>query len=219
MPVVKEVKGTNGEVLGSLPELTEEDKFALEEKKKFQDALLESECIAKYKIELMFAHDRSLTKPSAGMISIWESGAKLHGGGDSKSYLCPGKSKGVNDCEALISGDSCNFGHLVCAKCGKVWKSNEADGELQGRHTMQDWAKKLEKVFFSLGCNADIYIKQPKYDIRAVAKREQEENLGGALLEKARREVYKVNYTLNKIIADTSNGSSHYDRFYALLKT
>lgn len=196
-----------------------EEKDILERKKKALDEMLRQECIGKYKIEIMFKHDRSITKPSAGALSIWESGSKLHGGGDAKIYFCPGRDSGNGECEAIIPFDNVNYGHALCPKCGTVWKGEDLKGEILGRWTMQGWADKLVRYFRELGCTADIYVKQPKTDIRQAAQLEQERQMHGDKLGAVRRSVIRYIYPLKRILADTQNGSDLHGRFHAFLKS
>lgn len=205
--------------LALTPKELEEEKFAIEARKKAISELLERECVGQYKIELMFSHKRSCTKPTPGMLSIWESGTQLHGGGDAKIYFCAGKDKGVNNCEAPIPFNNCNYGHLLCPKCGKVWSSLDVKGELIGNWTMQTWATKLVHYYTFLGHNADLYLKQPREDIRKAARLEQEKVYRGEKLDTVRTGLIRVIYPLVRIVKDTNNGANLYDRFYAFLKS
>lgn len=199
-------------------ELTEEEKHALEKKKEAFDKLLANEQKAKYKLEVMFRHTRRLHGLVDGMLSIWESGTRLNGEGDTKAYFCPGKEKGVNDCEALIPDNTAfGSGRLACPACGKVWKSEEVYGEIFFKIPNERWADVLVKFYARLGHNADIYLKYPKYDVRKIAAAEQAKELRGEQYNKLRGEKVLYIYPLKNIIKDTSNGSDLYKRFYALL--
>jgi len=201
------------------PKFDDEQRQRVLERRKAMDDLLEKECIGKYKIELLFSYSRSLRNPTAGALSVWESGAKLHGGGDAKVYFCPGRVRGVNDCEHVIPADNANFGHCLCPGCGTVWEAQYVLGEVMGRYTMQTWAEILLKYYQILDHNADIYIKQPKSDIRAAARAEQEKQLKGDKLNVVRAGMRKVIYPLKRIIADTSAGADLYTQFHTLLKS
>jgi hypothetical protein len=198
------------------PAQMEEEKHILENKKKAMDELLRQECIGKYKIEVFFSYRRSMAKPTPGALSIWESGSKLHGGGDGKVYFCPPPERG--GCSSVIPFDNSNYGHNLCPKCGKVWKSEEVVGEVLGNWTMQTWAQKITEYFTSIGHNADIYVKQPRGDIRAAAKLEQEKQHLGEKLDVVRRGVVKYIYPLKRILQDTQGGSDLFGRFHAFLK-
>jgi hypothetical protein len=221
MALIKTVGGHDPEAppVVLTKEQLEEERQVLENKKKAMDELLKQECIGKYKIEIFFSYRRSITKPTPGALSIWESGSKLHGGGDAKVYFCPGEVRGINDCASIIPFDNVNYGHGLCPRCGKVWKSDEMVGEILGNWPMQTWAKKVTDYFTALGHSADIYVKQPRGDIRKAAELEQEKQLGGEKLDVVRKGVVKYIYPLARILKDTQSGADIYDRFYAFLKS
>jgi ribosomal silencing factor RsfS len=196
-----------------------EEKELIQKKKDALTELLRRECIGKYKLEVMFSSKRSINNPTAGVISIWESGSKLHGGGDSKIYFCPGKGRRMNNCQAIIPFDNVNYGHALCPRCGLVWKGEELDGEVFGRWTMQGWARKLADYFIDCGSNADVYVKQPKMDIREAARQEQEKQMKGDKLNVVRSGLIRYIYPLARILQDTQGGSDVADRFYAFLRS
>jgi len=203
--------------LEAAPELTEEEKDILQKRMAAMDKLLAEKHRAKYKIEIMFSHKRSAREPQAGIVSFWESGSKLHGGGDTKVYLCPSEREGRGRCLGIIGYDSQGYGHLVCPKCQQVWQGKQGIGEQRGRWPVQTWAGVLLRYFMQLENNADIYIKVPKYDIRKAAELEQQKQMMGDALNVVRRQKTVYVYPLKNIIKDTSNGADLYGRFKALL--
>lgn len=208
--------GEGPETPQEIPELTDEDKHTLKLKMEAMDKILAEKQKAKYKIELFFGEARSTIKPVPGVISFWESGTQLHGGGDAKIYICPGKLLGRSDCEAPIPFEYNAYGHLVCPKCQTTWKSKEVIGEVLGRHTMRDWSKLLYIYFRRLEHNADIYLKHSPKDIRSVAALEQEKQRGGELLAKARKRAKHI-YPLRNLIKDTAAGADILGRIYVFL--
>jgi hypothetical protein len=198
------------------PELSEEDKFAYQQRIEAMDKVLTQKQKAKYKIELFFGKARSNKNPVPGVISFWESGSQLHGGGDAKVYFCPGKMLRKNRCEALIPFALNAYGHLVCPSCKSVWKGEEVIGEILGRHTMRDWSSLLYTYFRRLDHNCDIYLKHAPEDIRSMAAMEQERQRGGDLLSKARKRALYI-YPLRNILRDTSAGADILGRFYSFL--
>src|SRR5579862_8352469 len=120
-----EVKFGEDLPLEEAPQLTPEELHTLKKKQEAFDKLLQTEGKAKYKIEVLFAHKRKLHALSAGALSIWESGTKLHGGGDTKMYWCPARKMKRSDCNGIIPDASNGYGHLVCPRCGVVWKGEE----------------------------------------------------------------------------------------------
>lgn len=88
-----------------------------------QKKMLEQEVRAKYKIEVHFGKDRSIStlKASVGAILIWESGRRFHGGGDEKMYWC-GYAKeagftGDTICGKPIKSSLFGYHHVVCPHC------------------------------------------------------------------------------------------------------
>lgn len=199
------------------PVLTDEEQFILREKMAAMDKLLADQGKAKWKIEIVFFHKRRLFTHSAGAISIWESGTKFHGGGDTKAYFCPGRELKVSDCEAIIPDSSNGYGFLVCPQCKKVWKAEQVYGEIFGRWSNRVWSDKILHFFRRLDHNADIYLKYPKHDLRVAARAEQEKQLMGEKLQKVRRERVQYIYPLKNIIKDTANGADLLGRFHAFL--
>jgi hypothetical protein len=196
--------------LDKAPTLTEEELHILKEKQKALDKLLKEKQRAKYKIELFFGSQYRTNQHYPGAVSLWLSGSKLHGGGDEKIYLCP-------KCGGFILPSAQGYGHLVCAKCGKVATGNEAIGEILLRLTTQNWAGIIYKWFRKLEFNADIYVKRPRLDLRTAATLEQARQIGGEKLAAARlkREIFI--YPLYNIIKDTAGGADLPTRFKALL--
>lgn len=201
-----------------VPRLNEEQQAELKKRLADADKLLEDKQLAKYKLELMFGPNRSAAGPTIGILSFWESGAKLHGGGDTKLYMCGGKPSGKNECEAFIPDASTGYGFLVCPECGSVWKGPEVTGEIIANLTMQNWAHVVHKYFVRLGHNADIYVRHAKEELRKKAQLEQEFDKGGELLDRARSKRVKYIYPLKNIIRDTANGADLLTQFYKLLK-
>jgi len=214
---VHEVKWKQDNPIENAPTLGAEELHALEERKKIFDKLLSQEGKAKYKIEILFKHTRVVHGLSAGTVSIWESGTKLHGGGDTKAYWCPGKELKRNDCTGIIPDASNGYGHLVCPKCQVLWKGPEVIGEIFYRLPARKWAEVILKHYVHLDHNADIYCKYPKEDLRIASSLEQAKQHMGEKLSKARasRQVYI--YPLAHLIKDVSAGSDLLERFHAFL--
>ncbi len=217
MPVtVKEVKWGEDNELDAAPVLTDEEQDALKKRMEALDKLLSDQKKGKYKLELMFGRQYKTGQAYPGALSIWESGTKLHGGGDAKVYECPGKTLKKNDCTALIPDASQGYGFLVCPSCKEVWKGTQVHGEILARLTTDGWAKLLYRWWTRVGHNADLYVKRPRRDIRSDARAEQEKSRGGELIEKSRkREVFI--YPLRNIIKDVNAGADPLRRFRAFL--
>jgi len=175
--------------------------------------------IARYRIELQFDDDKSTWKPSHVLMSFWESGGKLHGGGNTKLYICRAKAQGdERGCGAFIP-DFANTGmSLVCAKCGIVWQdSGQVTGELGFYNTMQQLAEYIYHYYRKLDHNCDICLKYSPNDIRNKTVMEQERQRGGELLEKIRSKRIPSVYPLVNIIKDLQGGADIISRFKAFL--
>jgi hypothetical protein len=198
--------------------MSKEDRDAFEAKKKALDALLDDKELAKYKIEIMFGKDFSPNKPSSGAVSFWESGSKFHGGGDTLLHFCPGKKKGVNNCEGFIPDHSHGFGFLVCPNCHKSWDGDDVWGQVLARLDAQGWASLVLKYYRKLEMRADIVIKYHPESLRAAAQLEQEKQRMGSDLSKARNKRVSAVYPLKNIIKDTSAGADLEGRFLAFIR-
>lgn len=222
MPSVREVKWSEGVDLQLGSGITEEEQRAIEARMKQLDLLLKSESRkATYKLEVMFDEERSFHRPFGGTLTLWESGNKLHGGGDTKLYICPGKELRKNGCEGLLNDTSRSRHLLVCPSCGCLWNLGEVFGEIYFRLPMEKWGDVLVSWFIKLNLDADVRLKYARDDIRTVAMKEQERNIGGELLLKARSEERRSSaiYPLRNIIKDTSAGAGLHSRFLAFLKS
>jgi len=173
--------------------------------------------VARYRIEVQFRNKRSTWKPTYGIMSFWESGGKLHGGGATKLYICRSMGEDDGGCRAFIS-DIGNTGmSLVCSRCGRLWKPEQVVGELRFNNTMQDWAQNIYHYYRLLDHNCDVCLKHADDDIRALTAKEQERQRGGELLERMRENRGQYVYPLANIIKDLQGGSDIVKRFKAFL--
>lgn len=201
--------------------VTQEEQRVIEERMRQLDLVLKSEKRpATHKLEVLFDGERSARRAFGGTVTWWESGNKLHGGGDSKVYLCPGKELKGNGCEAFLPDKANGLNFIVCGACGSLWKGEQVYGEVYYRLPLEKWADVLLSWFIRLKLDADIRLKYAKDDIRTVALREQEKHMGGELLHRAREESRRTGgiYTLSNIIKDTSAGADLRGRILAFLK-
>lgn len=217
MPILpQEIKWGEDNPIEAVPILTDEEKDIIRQKQEALDKLLADGGIGKYKIDLNFKSGYSTLKPSAGMISFWDSGKKFHGGGDTKIYLCPGKSLGKNTCEAPISETAQGYGFLLCPKCQTLWPAKDAIGEMMFRLTSNGWASVLMRYFVHLDMNADLRIKYPPDDIRSVTFKNVE-RFSGDSLDKARGRRQTRIYLVRSLIKDTTAGADLYQRILAFI--
>jgi hypothetical protein len=218
MPTVSdEIKWGADNKIENAPVLSPEEEDTLKKKMAAMDKLLADQQIAKYKIELFCSYRRSKVRAWPGAINVFESGSKLHGGGDELVYECPATERGFPPCDGFIGGSSQGYGHLVCPKCKHVWKDTEVSHSRPATLTNRGWARALLKFYIRLGHNADIYVKTPRSDLRVAAGIEQLKQMGGEKLAAVRTKKDLLIYPLKHIIKDVSNGASLEGRFYALL--
>jgi hypothetical protein len=175
--------------------------------------------VAKYKLEILFGKGRSTSEPTHGVMSFWHSGARFHGGGDDKLYICPGASLQRSNCHALMQ-DSYNVTEgIVCPACGTIWKHEEVIGELFFNLPMRKWATAVYRYFRLLEYNCDIYLKFAPDDIRTVALAQADKQTfrGSCRLENVRAKRARAIYPLRNIIKDTSAGADLLSRIYSFL--
>jgi hypothetical protein len=198
--------------------MSDEEVEVLKNKQLAVDKLLADYGAAKYKVEIMFSRDYSMQRPSVGVITFWESGAKLHGGGDSSLYLCPGKTLKRNECTKFIPYQAQGMGILICPHCHVQWKGEEAIGQLLFRLSIQKWAEVLLYYYHSLECNVDLVMKYYPGSLISATEKEQNKQQFGEQFGKVRGKRAKRVYPLSHIIKDTSSGADLYGRFLAFLK-
>lgn len=205
--------------------------------RKLESELSNLEIKAKYKVEIQFGKNRSISalKPSTGVLLIWESGRRFHGGGDQQMYWC-----GYDDCAMPMSTDNFAQFSVVCPHCkresfldqnSKKFHLNEVrktGGDVQSfrrmpivysekffKLTPAKIAELIERVWRSLGCNADIYLKYHPSDIRYQALHMTSKSIDQ--MEKARHLRGLHIYTLARILRDTSAGAEVRRRFLAFI--
>ena len=97
---------------------------------------------AKYKIEVHFGKNRTMSGPNVCAISAYESGKHLNGEGDEMMYICAERDrglmvggqvnkdkdapikKGTDGCGSFISGKQIKGGFAMCTSCGSVVKAD-----------------------------------------------------------------------------------------------
>lgn len=196
--------------------LTEEEKHNIAEGRKLADEVLADEGVAKFKIELMFTMKFSTIKPVQGVLSFWESGSQLHGGGDAIIHFCPGKMLGRSACEHYIPDPSHGYGFLVCPACHTLWKGEQVYGQVLARLTVQKWAELICNYYRRLEHNCDVTIKYHRSDIRNAARGKNV--IDGLVDVRSAPKRRKSIYLLKNIIRDLSGGSALYDRMLAFVR-
>lgn len=181
---------------------------------------------ARYKIQVFFQSERSDKKPIAFTLSAWESGKRLHGGGDECLFVCRrqrgaaakpfdvmGKEvKSPMGCGGFITGDLVSEeGTMICPNCLLPHKSTEVGDSVFFRLSADKAAAVLANWWRRLGCDADIYMKYSPFDVRV---KMMQDAYG---VRKARELKGMTIYPLENILKDTAAGSSVESRFRALI--
>jgi hypothetical protein len=200
--------------------LTAEEAEIYEKKASALRKLLSNkDVVAKYKIEILLGKSRSSAVPIPGAMSFWKSGARFHGGGDDKLYLCPGLSLDRSRCHSIIQ-DACNTSKgVICPACGTVWRHEDVIGEVFLKLSIRKWSEAVYRYFRLLEYNCDIYLKFAPDDIRNVALSQVDKQTfrGECKLENVRTKRSKAIYPLKNILYDTNAGADLLGRFHAFL--
>jgi hypothetical protein len=187
---------------------------------------------ARWKIQVWIKSERSIFKPLSFTLTFWESGKRLHGGGDETAFVCRRKPsapkpkmpfaaarpKGVfkaeptNDgCDTIIPGGDAVRGLIVCPNCGLQWDTEHIADAIFYQVPVERAADVIAEWFRKLQFSADIYVKYRDQDIRV---KMMAASYG---LRKARELKGLTIYPLDSILRDTTGGATLESRFKALL--
>jgi len=181
--------------------------------------------VAQYKIEVMFGTKHTVQGLAYGVLTLWENGTKIGGGGDSSLYVCPGKHFKANTCESIIPDNAMGLSVVVCPACGVMWKRHQLFSEQFFRLPIQKWADVILHWFVQTGMDADIRLKytyrHKNLDIRGAAELEQARQMKGDLLIPIRDKEHRPTklYPLKNIIKDTSAGADLYTRILSFVRS
>lgn len=183
---------------------------------------------AKYKIQIWFQSARHTQGPVTYSISFWESGKRLHGGGDEMMFICrrhdrakpiapfeavsPKAPPGSKGCGKLIPGGVAELtGVLLCPHCGTKHRTDEVGDAVLYRTSIEKASEILATWWRKLDCNADIYVKYCPTDPRVIL-------MSKTMSPQVAREKKGLTiYPLANILKDTLVGATVESRFKALL--
>ena len=193
--------------------VTEPDKDFVPDAATAQSMGLDDKSFAKYKIEIMFGPKRTVTGPNTYVMQVFESGKRLHGGGDELAYWCRDVREGHDTgCWGIIIGDYIRNGIALCTHCDAAIRADFLTGQRFGKVMTKTLAEHVAKIWRQLDCSADIYCKFDRDDIRIKI---MEEKVGAADAHRLRGLFI---YPLPNILKDTAAGASVEARFEAFFK-
>lgn len=184
---------------------------------------------ADYKIQIWFRRNRNLWDLNDYTLQAWESGKRLHGGGDELMRICrrlPNAPKPLDmdvmgmpnkeiaaqgGCGRFIPGGLVAFGRVACPHCQMQHKAEHIATSMFYRTSMTRAAQIIEEWWHRLDGRASLYAKYHPADPRSAAM--QTEHGYRMAMEKKGLTVY----TLQSIIKDTSTGRSIESAFRAFL--
>lgn len=208
-----------------------EAKFLEALKKEKEAAVNAAKLKGKYKIQIWFKSDRSLKKPIAFSLSAWQSGMRLHGGGDEMMFMCrrhatvrnlmPDELKfrsaihtvtpTLRGCGLFIPGENSVNGRVICPHCGANHDAEHVGDAVFYRLSADKAAKVLVDWYHKLEGCADLYAKYTPLDPRTVMMAKSID------AQTAREKKGLTIYPWNNIIQDTANGSSLESRFKSFI--
>lgn len=198
-------------------EALDDPEFVEKAQKLLLDAKEQREAKARYKLEVMFLEDRSMTKPHLGVVLAWTNGGFMNGGGDESVYFCPTRKEGGEQCYAPIDIRLLVNGLAVCSKCGRAHNPMDLTGQIRARLRTQQWAELMTRMFYRLESNADLRVGHFRGDLRAATELEMTKPQKGEAVSKVYRDRLWVTYSLQDLIQDVHSGSDVYKRIKSFL--
>ena len=181
---------------------------------------------ADFKIQIWFRSTRSMYEPLAYTLSFWESGKRLHGGGDEMMFICRrhnhapklqpfdmamAKTPSVRGCDGLIPGGLADTGTIVCPHCHVRHRPDQIGDSIFYRTTVAQAATILATWWRRLGNRADLYAKYNPQDPRSIMMAQNYDP------RTAREKKGLTIYPLQNILKDTLSGATLESRFKAFI--
>lgn len=186
---------------------------------------------AKYKIEIHFGKNRTVSGPNICAISAYESGKHLDGEGDEMMYICSERDRGLmvggqvskdkdapiqrgsDGCGAFLSGKQIKGGIAMCNSCGRAIKAEALTNTIFLSLPTKRLSAFVATWFRRLDSDCDIYVKYHPTDIRYKAMQDAHG------LDKARMLRGLSIYPLANIIKDVTAGATLEGRIQAFLSS
>jgi hypothetical protein len=201
-------------------------KLALNILEESRKSAIEMSKRARWKVTVLFHSQRSDHKLMKFSLSVWESGKRLHGGGDESAFFCrrrvPVRERPKDiaapatpmGCGAVIPGSLVQIGGLVvCPNCRVPQRTKEIADTLFYTADVQRSSEVLAEWWAKCGGDADIVLMYCASDIRVLAQMKD----GDEGMRKARESRGMLVYPLARIIKDTANGATIESRMKALI--
>ncbi len=186
-------------------------KLAMEEVEK-STGIIGDSIIAKYKIEILFGPKRTMTGPNVVRIGLWESGTKLHGGGDASLFFCKdGTVDHGAGCWAPILPRNVRGAVAYCNACNGAINSSKLTVHKEGYIKTKTLAAEVARLFRTLDNSADLYCKFNRDDIHYISMLRQH---GKAKAEKL---LGLHIYPLKNMLKDIAAGATVESRVYAFI--
>ena len=204
-----------------------EEKFVAAHKREAEKTALDMAARAEFKIQVNFHSSRSIHKPLIYSVSVWESGKRLHGGGDTSCSFC-WRQRGASavvptnevtmqkstpqGCKGIIRPQHVSGTLAVCPHCQAKHKVTEIGDTILYSTFVDDCAAILYGYWLKLGGNADIVAQYASGDIR------QQTRASGEKLRRSRESKGALSvYPLANILKDTLTGASVEARIRAFI--
>jgi hypothetical protein len=188
---------------------------------------------AKWKLQIWIKSGRSIHKPFTFTLSFWESGKRLHGGGDESAFICrrnPNAPKPVrppflaighsstfkkeataDGCDGIIPGENVIGGFAICPDCGIRWDTEHIADSLFYVLPVEVAATVIAQWFRKLDSNCDLYLKYRDEDIRV---KMMAQSYG---LHEAMRHKGLMIYSLARLMRDLAGEATLESRIKAVL--
>lgn len=203
-----------GERIVLTPEMQAQvEKFA-------REAKILDEVRPTFQIRALFK-EQSQHQPYLGMVTVWAHAASDGYAGAQLVYFCRQKVTRADGTSRVCSGhlppELLGGSVAVCPVCKNASEPSALCGQIFARINTDQWANLLTRLFFSLGCDADLQITRETGSIIRADTAEREKVHHGDILNAVRASRKTVVYSLGRIVKDTGSGSSVLSRFKALL--
>lgn len=211
------------------PSVSDEELAAWRDRLKLFEGKGTDKPVATYKLEIQFGVSHHVHGSTYGTITVWENGSHFNGYGDALLYQCPGQRLLGNGCDAVVDPEATKIlvdgkrrpaKVVICRSCYVSWKPEDLIGQTFYRLPIESWADVVYRWYLRLNMDADIRVKYNYDDIRVASQKEQEKELRGEVLNRARSSARRKPrvYPLENIIRDVSAGADLRKRILVFLK-